>query len=1033
MIILHAIWTDRTLHLWAETGAPETPGKKRRKAAKPVAKAGKKTGPIHPFAADAGAIREALPSVSSDFGMFRPTAATLTLRLPTAEARPLPSTPLLGQSGPGVSDQKPHLDLAEWTVPSLVFTGLEALDALTSLPAEFPSGFLGGDSLRYWMRAGAMAMELLVRQRFVPDFVIERGAGRAVWRALPDDDALGRMSQLSASCPPVCRAATDAAPEQLLREFIDSAVDAFVRDRLSGEVKKIAKHRKTAGTIYQQWLTALTSPDPTIKQQEQYLQAFRRDFNGWTEPLRSRDDKAFHACFRLIPPEDPETSDGWNLGFHLRAREDHSLMIEAAAVWQTQSNAAIVLKRRVNNPQELLLAELGKASRLFPPLERALESACPVGDRLTTGEAHRFLIEGAPLLEQAGFGVMAPPWWRNPSGQLGIKLAVRPFEKKEGSGLFGLESIVEFDWKIALGEHLISFDEFRRLASLKVPLVQVRGQWVEVRPDDIQKALKALQNQPAGQLTLGQLLRLGAGDGRDIAGLPVTGIEAEGWIADLLDPSADVAHRPGKQPKEFVGELRPYQLNGLGWLSFLDRFGLGGCLADDMGLGKTIQLIALLLQERENVNVKEKIGPTLILAPMSVVGNWQREIAKFAPTLSCLVHHGADRQAGKKFKKAATAGDVVISTYGLARRDREHLGRVNWRRVVLDEAQNIKNPAAKQTQAVRALPAGRRLALTGTPVENRLTELWSIMNFLNAGYLGGAEDFRKNYAVPVEKFGDQKKAGRLKTLVQPFLLRRLKTDKTIIKDLPEKQEIKVFCNLTKEQATLYAAVVKDMMAKIEQAEGIERHGQVLSAMMKLKQVCNHPAHFMKDNSKAGGRSGKLERLTEMLEETLENGERALVFTQFTEMGDILRPHLQERFGREALFLHGGVGQKARDEMVARFQDPAGGPPIFILSLKAGGVGLNLTAASQVFHFDRWWNPAVEDQATDRAYRIGQTRNVQVYKYVCAGTMEERIDQMIEKKKKLAQSVIGAGESWLTELSTEELRRVFELSAEAVGE
>jgi SNF2 family DNA or RNA helicase len=1028
MIIIHGIWNQEQLHLWAESSAQEQRRTTRKKKPATGLKPAKEPGRCHPFAAGVKTLQNSLQSLAPELAMIRYDGGSLRLRLPSAATRPAPSAPLLGQPGPGVADQKPHL--AEWTVPSLVLTGLEALDVLTSLPAEFPAGCVCGDSLKFWMRAAAMAMEMLVRQRFVPDFVIERGAGRATWRALPDDDALGRMSQLLASCPPVCRAAADAAPEEMLRDFLDTMVDAFVRDHLSGETRKITRNRKTAGTIYQQWLAALTAPDPMIRQQEQYLQAFQRDFHGWTEPLRSRDDKAFHACFRLIPPEDPEKQDGWSLGFHLRDREDHSLMIDAAAVWQTKSNAAIVLRRRVNNPQELLLAELGKASRLFPPLERALESACPVGDRLTTVEAHRFLIEGAPLLEQAGFGVMIPPWWRKPSGQLGIKLAVRPFEKKESSGLFGLESIVEFDWKIALGEHLISFDEFRRLASLKAPLVQVRGQWVEVRPDDIQKAVKALQNQAAGQMTLGQLLRLGAGDGRDIAGLPVTGIEAEGWIADLLDPSADTAHRPGKQPKGFVGKLRPYQLNGLGWLSFLDRFGFGGCLADDMGLGKTVQLIALLLQEREGT--KEKIGPTLILAPMSVVGNWQREIAKFAPTLSCLVHHGADRHAGQKFEKAATAHDAVISTYGLAHRDRDHLSRVNWRRVALDEAQNIKNPAAKQTQAVRTLPAGRRLALTGTPVENRLTELWSIMNFLNAGYLGGAEDFRKQYAVPIEKFGDQKKAGRLKTLVQPFLLRRLKTDKTIIKDLPEKQEIKVFCNLTKEQATLYGAVVKDMLAKIEKADGIERRGLVLSALVKLKQVCNHPAHFMKDNSKAGGRSGKLERLTEMLEETLENGERALVFTQFTEMGDILRPHLQERFGREALFLHGGVGQKARDAMVARFQDPAGGPPIFILSLKAGGTGLNLTAATQVFHFDRWWNPAVEDQATDRAYRIGQKKNVQVYKYVCLGTLEERIDQMIEKKKKLAQSVIGAGESWLTELSTEELRRVFELSAEAVG-
>jgi SNF2 family DNA or RNA helicase len=411
---------------------------------------------------------------------------------------------------------------------------------------------------------------------------------------------------------------------------------------------------------------------------------------------------------------------------------------------------------------------------------------------------------------------------------------------------------------------------------------------------------------------------------------------------------------------------------------------------------------------------------------MSVVGNWQREVARITPGLRVHVHHGGERLGGEALAEALQGCDLVITTYALVVRDREALGSIEWERVVLDEAQNIKNTSALQTRAIRGLPARRRVALTGTPVENRLSELWSILDFLNPGLLGSQSDFRRRFAIPIERYHDTGRADQLKRLTNPFVLRRLKTDRSIIQDLPEKLEIKVFCNLTREQATLYQAVVDDMMARIENSDGIERRGLVLAAMTKLKQVCNHPVHLLQDRSSLDGRSGKLERLEETIEEVLAVGDRALIFTQYTEMAQLLRPHLQERFAREVLFLHGGTPKRARDEMVARFQSD-GGPPIFLLSLKAGGTGLNLTAANHVIHFDRWWNPAVEDQATDRAFRIGQRRDVQVRKLICAGTLEERIDTMIEQKKDLAGRVVGTGEAWLTELSTEELRRVIALA------
>jgi SNF2 family DNA or RNA helicase len=426
-------------------------------------------------------------------------------------------------------------------------------------------------------------------------------------------------------------------------------------------------------------------------------------------------------------------------------------------------------------------------------------------------------------------------------------------------------------------------------------------------------------------------------------------------------------------------------------------------------------------------------NPVLLICPTSVVGNWQREATKFAPGLRVLVHHGAGRLAGEAFEQAAAGHDLVISSYSLTHRDEAALSAVPWAGVVLDEAQNIKNPEAKQAQAIKRLATGYRIALTGTPVENRLSELWSIMDFLNPGLLGNRTAFRDRYGIPIERYNDPDAAAHLRALVAPFILRRLKTDPTIIQDLPEKQEMKVYCPLTREQATLYEAVVRAALARIEKAEDpMARRGQVLGLLVKLKQICNHPAQFLSDRSALPGRSGKLQRLEEMLDEALAEGDRALIFTQFAEMGGLLQTYLAEQLGVEVLFLHGGTPQKQRQPMVERFQ-AEGGPPLFILSLKAGGVGLNLTAANHVFHFDRWWNPAVENQATDRAFRIGQRRNVQVHKFLCNGTVEDKIDALIESKQALAASVIGTGETWLTELSTADLRDLVALDRDAVME
>jgi len=453
-------------------------------------------------------------------------------------------------------------------------------------------------------------------------------------------------------------------------------------------------------------------------------------------------------------------------------------------------------------------------------------------------------------------------------------------------------------------------------------------------------------------------------------------------------------------------------------------------LADDMGLGKTIQTLAMIQRDREK-GVKKAV---LLICPTSVVNNWRKEAERFTPDLTVLVHHGIDRMKTTAFRKAASSSAIVISTYGLLQRDIELLTKVPWAGIILDEAQNIKNPETKQSKAARTIRADYRIALTGTPVENHVGDLWALMDFLNPGFLGTQHFFRENFYTPIQWYGDTDASTRLKSLTGPFILRRMKTDKSIISDLPDKIEMKEYCTLTNEQASLYKAVVNDLQEKIENADGIDRRGLVLALLMKLKQVCNHPAQFLDDNSALERRSGKVLRLTELLHDIREAGEKTLLFTQFTRMGTLLQRYLQELFGEEVLFLHGGVSKKKRDEMVETFQkSSSNSPSIFILSLKAGGTGLNLTSANHVVHYDRWWNPAVENQATDRAFRIGQHKNVEVHKFITTGTLEERIDEMIEKKTAVAGQVLGTGEQWLTELSNNDLRNLIMLSQDATGE
>jgi SNF2 family DNA or RNA helicase len=1088
MLVFHAHWQPPFspadtggMLFWAETSdAPPPPRLPGRPVKHPRAK-------DHPFCAPPSALAplfspDGWGENGGDGGHPVVTGARpgqATLLLPTTRSGPQPSPDLVHD---WELDEKTPV-LMPWRVTGVWLPAASAIQLLVGLPLpeDLPPHMVLAADVRYWRTAAMLVLETLAGQKLVPVLVPADATGRTL-RAEPQGEAFHarwlaildgpkdapRLARLVAAMPPICRAEappqgdrTDGTPRPpqaaptprtLLDLFIKTMADALARRW--GRATVAAARRPVDSDPAQRWLAALFSDDPTVDASPAQLQALAHSHRAWMRNLQVAGDAAFRIAFRLEAPlqqvsaltpgpsprgrgEGGEGGGGdWQLHYLLQARDDPSLLVPAQVVWQTRGTVLKQLGRRFEQPQEKLLAGLGYAARLFPPVTGSLKSARPTQLALDTPQAYTFLREAAPLLEGAGFGVLVPPWWNKPGARLGVRLRLRPTRGPGADvipkGQLTLENLVHYQWELALGDTMLTRAEFAALAALKSPLVQIRGQWVQLDAEQIEAAIRFWEKQPEGEISLPEAVRLGLGAETTSGGLPVEDVAAEDWLRDWLDRLTRRDRLTElAQPASLQGNLRPYQRYGYSWLHFLRRWGLGACLADDMGLGKTIQTLALLLREKEERG--HLPAPTLLVCPTSVVTNWEREVRRFAPALTTLLHQGPNRRRGEDFAQAVQAVDMVLTSYAIVRRDAETIQAISWLGVVLDEAQNIKNPTAQQTQAVRKLAADFRLALTGTPVENRLSELWSIIHFLNPGYLGSRQKFRQEFALPIERYGDEEATRRLKTLTGPFILRRVKTDPRVIQDLPEKMEMKVYCHLTEEQATLYEAVVQDSLRKVAESEGIERRGLVLSMLMQLKQICNHPVQYLHQGNGSGpdttalaGRSGKLERLTEMLDEVNSVGDRVLIFTQFAEMGHLLRAYLPQALGCAVQFLHGGVPASKRDQMIKRFQEEEHGPPIFILSLKAGGTGLNLTRANHVFHFDRWWNPAVENQATDRAFRIGQRRNVQVHKFVTVGTMEEMIDDMIESKKALAEAVVGKGEQWLTELSTDDLRELVRL-------
>jgi superfamily II DNA or RNA helicase len=1021
VLAVHALWSPgRGLLIWAEDGdRPATSSSRSLRAARP-----------HPFAVPAAGLAALHPG--------KPTSAVLLL--PSRPGGPLAS-PELVRARPPAARSGPVL--RPWSVPALLVDPAELEDPVDEVRY--------GASVAHFRAVAAAAADLVARGRVLPTLAGPLAAAEARWRPVVQGLDAVAVDALVRAMPPVARAEhtggrgraepTGPDPAALVADALAVLVDAGVRDRLARTPEPIAlaPARRAAQTpVTEAWLAALLTPDARVDAPPRELVELAGHLEAW-DAVGTAPTGDGRACFRLVEertlhdPADPggdaedQTGDGtrWVLEFLLQSAADPSLQVPADQVWDGAA------ERLLAGPQELLLAELGRAAQVVPSLAAALRRPRPARHELDLGGAHRFLTSEAALLVGAGFGVQLPAGWDG-ARTVGLTLSARstPTDRVLTRGGLGREELADFRWSMAVGDDELTEDEIAELVAAKAPLVRLRGRWVTVDAERLRAGLeflaKARRRRGGTAPTAAEVLALAQAHPEDQdAPLPVA-VRTAGWIGDLLAGEVERTLTPVPPIPGFRAELRPYQQRGVAWLAFLARLGLGALLADDMGLGKTVQLLALEAHERQDGSP----GPTLLLCPMSLVGTWQREAARFAPALRVHAHHGAGRPRGDELAERIAASDLVVTTYATATRDADELERHAWHRLVLDEAQAVKNSRAAHSRAVRRFAAGHRVALTGTPVENRLSELWSVMDVLNPGLLGTADRFRARYAIPVERHGSTEAAELLRTVTRPYLLRRVKTDPTIIDDLPEKIEITQHYRLTREQASLYRTVVDDMLERIEDSEGIERRGNVLAAMTKLKQVCNHPAQLLHDGSAVGRRSGKVIRLEEVLSEILDSGDRVLCFTQFTEFGHLLVPHLSARFDTDVAHLHGGTPKGRRDEMVARFQ-AGDGPPVLLLSLKAGGTGLTLTAANHVVHLDRWWNPAVEDQATDRAFRIGQKRNVQVRKFVCPGTVEERVDELIRTKRALSELVVGDGEGWLTELSTESLREVFALGAEAL--
>jgi hypothetical protein len=891
---------------------------------------------------------------------------------------------------------------------------LSLADLLDLDPADLELGGTADTVLAVADRARRSVGEGLVHPHLEPS----DGRWHALWGATLDEVVSDDLAQIAAAAPAVCADPFDGDVDAFVHDLYACAVDELARRAIrAADIRPPAAGPRETGAG-DRLLAGLFSAEPELPSHSGYA-ALERRLSAWVDGgLAHRSRAPWNVGLRLSERDGDVVAALW-----LEAADDPTLALPASLLRDGDDDVFAFL--RDGDPRgavERRVATIGPilARAGLPPLDAEMPESS-----LDDDQVRALLREAMPTLEELDVPVLLPREWVSSPSRVRLNLlATTP---GRSSGLLSRDALAQFDWRVAIGDVELTEEELSALAAAKEPLVRLRGRWHALRASDVERALRFLDTRRRDASVV-DLARALSGLETDDAGLELGRVTLDDALAELVD-GGERRYRPLPTPAGMRHDLFPFQERGHGWLRLLGDLGAGGILADEMGLGKTVQAIATLVSEREDGLAS---GPTLVVAPMSVTRQWARELERFAPDLDVHVHHGPDRLTGTALAARAEGSDVVITSYDVVARDVEALERVDWDRLILDEAQDAKNPATKRHRALRRLPRRRALALTGTPIENSLGELWAIMDLVNPGLLGSRQAFERTFARPIEAGRDARALERLRSLVGPFLLRRAKDAPEVELELPPITIAKQACLLTVEQASLYRATVDRWMPRIEEHERrFDRRGAVLAMLGQLKQVCNHPELVVPTGRPLEGRSGTLERLVELLR-AVPDDERGLVFTQYPGFGR-LAPHRAERLGVEVGFFHGGLSAHARDELVARFESESG-PRFLVVSLRAGGRGLNLPAANHVVHFDRWWNPAVEQQATDRVHRFGQRRHVYVTSLVCTATVEERIDELLDAKRELAEQVIaGRADDWLSDLDLDTLRAAVALAPEAIEE